>query len=254
MNKPAIVKPCHEKIFQQDNIYCRYNGDEINAFVPEMLNGDYWQAKNAIVGSAQGRGTTWFIASENSAGIMQNWVLRHYYRGGLIGKVLNDQYMYTGLENTRAAREFDLLKTMLALGLPAPKPIAFRVSKHGLIYRADLLSSRIENANDLVAILSKHEINDQLWQDIGKVIKAFHQQGIYHHDLNAHNILLDDNNKVWLIDFDQGEKRNNQHKWPTENMARLLRSFRKESHKIAGFQWHEKNWQTLLTGYQSTIT
>lgn len=251
MNQPAIVKPCNEKTFQQGNVYCRYDSDEVSTFMPEMLNSDYWQAKNAIVGSAQGRGTTWFIATENAVGMMRNWVLRHYYRGGLIGKVINDQYLYNGIANTRAAREFSLLKSMRALGLPAPKPVAFRVIKYGLFYRADLLSSRIENASDLVGVLSKHAINDLLWQQIGKVIKSFHQQGIYHHDLNAHNILIDDNDKVWLIDFDQGEQRQKKIKWPEENMARLLRSFRKENNRIKNFQWREKNWQALLDGYQS---
>jgi len=250
LNQPAIVKPCHEITYQQGNIYCQYDSDEVTNFLPEMLNSDYWQAQNAIVGSAQGRGTTWFIATKNSAHVIQNWVLRHYYRGGLIGKVINDQYWYTGITNTRAAREFGLLKLMRALGLPAPKPVAFRVIKHGLFYRADLLSSRIENASDLVGLLSKHKIDDLLWQKIGKVIKAFHQQGIYHHDLNAHNILIDGNDKVWLIDFDRGEQRKNQIKWPHENMARLLRSFRKESKRVSNFQWSEKNWQALLKGYQ----
>ena len=250
MNQPAIVKPCNEKTFQQGNVYCRYDSNDISTFTPEMLNGDYWQAQNAIVGSAQGRGTTWFIATKGAADSIQHWVLRHYYRGGLIGKVLNDQYLYTGLQNTRAAREFELLKSMRALGLPAPKPVAFRVIKHGVYYRADLLSSRIENARDLVGILSEHDISHLLWQQIGKVIKAFHQQGIYHHDLNAHNILIDDNDKVWLIDFDRGEQRSSQIKWPDENMARLLRSFRKESGKIEHFKWQEKNWQALLKGYQ----
>jgi 3-deoxy-D-manno-octulosonic acid kinase len=252
LNQPAIVKPCQEKTFQQDNIYCRYDSVEIEPFLPEMLEGQYWQEQNAIVGSAQGRGTTWFIATKNSANVMRNWVLRHYYRGGLIGKVINDQYLYTGLENTRAAREFSLLKTMRSLGLPAPKPVAFRVEKRGMFYRADLLSSRIENANDLVGILSNNEINQTLWFDIGKVIKAFHQQGIYHHDLNAHNILLDDTNRVWLIDFDRGEQRTKLAQWPEQNMARLLRSFRKECNRVTNFQWQEKNWQMLMKGYQSS--
>jgi len=250
LNKPAIVKPCYEKTFQQGNVYCRYDSDEITVFKPEMLNSEYWHEQNAIVGSAQGRGTTWFIATENAASIQRNWVLRHYYRGGLIGKVINDLYLFTGLNNTRAAREFTLLKSMRALGLPAPKPVAFRVIKQGLFYRADLLSSRIENAQDLVGILSTKTIEDQLWQKIGQVIRLFHQQGIYHHDLNAHNILIDDNEQVWLIDFDRGEQRKQQGKWPEENMARLLRSFRKESHRVVNFQWQEKNWQALLNGYQ----
>jgi 3-deoxy-D-manno-octulosonic acid kinase len=251
LNQPAIVKPCHEKTFQQGNIYCQYDSDEITSFLPEMLNSDYWQEKNAIVGSAQGRGTTWFIATENAESIERNWVLRHYYRGGLIGKVVNDQYLFTGYKNTRAAREFTLLTSMRALGLPAPKPVAFRVIRQGLFYRADLLSSRIENAQDLVAVLSTTTITDLLWQQIGKVIKSFHQQGIYHHDLNAHNILIDGNNKVWLIDFDQGEHRAKQSKWPEDNMARLLRSFRKEQQRMTNFYWTEKNWHALLNGYQS---
>jgi 3-deoxy-D-manno-octulosonic acid kinase len=251
LKQPAIVKPCQEKTFQHGNVYCQYDNAVIKVFSPAMLDGEYWQEKNAIVGSAQGRGTTWFIATESTNHGIQNWVLRHYYRGGLIGKVINDQYFYTGIEKTRAAREFTLLKTMRELDLPAPKPVAFRVTKKGLFYQADLLSSRIENANDLVGILSQREITDLLWQQIGKVIKTFHQQGIYHHDLNAHNILLDSNNKVWLIDFDRCEQRSELKKWPAENMARLLRSFRKESNRITGFQWCEKNWQTLLSGYQS---
>lgn len=250
MNQPAIVKPCQEKSFQQGNIYCRYDTTEIDSFTPNMLDGEYWQEKNAIVGSAQGRGTTWFIATENTEKVMRNWVLRHYYRGGLIGRMINDQYFYTGIEKTRAAREFSLLKTMRALGLPAPKPVAFRVATQGLFYRADLLSSRIENASDLVGILSKERIEDSLWFEIGKVIKAFHQHGIYHHDLNAHNILVDDNNKVFLIDFDRGEQRKALTKWPEENMARLLRSFRKECNRVANFQWQEENWQALMKGYQ----
>lgn len=250
MNQPAIVKPCQQETFQKGNVYCQYDNTEIGTFSPKMLDDEYWQEKNAIVGSAQGRGTTWFIATENAKSEASNWVLRHYFRGGLIGKVINDQYFFTGIEKTRAAREFSLLKAMRSLGLPAPKPVAFRVIKKGLFYRADLLSSRIENANDLVGILSKKTIDDTLWQQIGKVIKAFHQQGIYHHDLNAHNILVDENKKVWLIDFDQGEQRSHKNKWPEENMARLLRSFRKEVNRVANFQWQEENWQALLNGYQ----
>jgi 3-deoxy-D-manno-octulosonic acid kinase len=250
LNQPSIVKPCSEKVFQQNGVYCRYDANAVVDFVPQMLSSQYWQTLNAISGTAQGRGTTWFITAE-LAQQTQHWVLRHYYRGGLVGKVLTDQYLFIGQGKTRAAQEFKLLKALQALGLPAPRPIAYRVIKKGLCYRADLLSSRIENANDLVAILSERNLPETLWQEIGKVIRRFHQQGIYHHDLNAHNILIDEQQKVWLIDFDRGEIRSHQQRWPEENMARLLRSFRKESGLLKQFFWHEKNWQALLSGYQS---
>ena len=112
-----------------------------------------------------------------------------------------------------------------------------------------MLSSRIENARDLVAVLTKKSITDDLWFAIGETIKMFHDQGIYHHDLNAHNILVDDNNKLWLIDFDQGEQRAIQQNWQQGNMQRLLRSFHKEQNKLATFHWLENNWQVLLEGY-----
>jgi 3-deoxy-D-manno-octulosonic acid kinase len=252
LNKSAIVKPYQEKTYQHGNIFCRYDGNAIDDFSPEMLSSQYWQDKNAVTGSAQGRGTTWFVQyySLNSASKSnQQWVLRHYYRGGLIGKIINDKYFFTGQENTRAAQEYQLLGTLQSLALPAPKPIAFRVVKQGAFYQADLLSSRIEHAEDLVAILSKGELAEEVWREVGKVIRRFHNAGIYHHDLNSHNILLDDKNNVWLIDFDRGEQRVVSSAWQQANIARLLRSFEKEKNKLPVFHWTKEHWNMLLEGY-----
>ncbi len=166
---------------QQGNVYCQYDENEIKDFNPAMLDAEFWQQQNAITGSAQGRGTTWFVCYQNT----KHWVLRHYYRGGMIGKLINDSYWFSSHQNTRAAKEFALLSTMQRFGLPAPKPIAYRVKKHGLFYRADLLSTRIQNAQDLVAILTEQTLTDDLWEKIGTTIKRFHDNNIYHHDLNA---------------------------------------------------------------------
>ncbi|MDT0604161.1 3-deoxy-D-manno-octulosonic acid kinase [Thalassotalea castellviae] len=247
MNPSAIVKPCQEKIFQQGNNFYCFDENSIESFNEEMLSPDYWQQQGAITGTAQGRGTTYFVRH-----LHDEWVLRHYYRGGLIGKFIHDSYLFTGFNKTRAAIEFNLLKTLSSLNLPAPKPIAYRVKKSGLCYQADILTARIANAQDLVAALSVDSIDAQIWHDIGRCIKAFHQQGIYHHDLNAHNILLDKNSKVWLIDFDRGEQRQPEKTWQQANIDRLLRSFKKEQAKLAEFHWQDKDWQVLLEGYLST--
>ncbi|MDX2366900.1 MAG: 3-deoxy-D-manno-octulosonic acid kinase [Colwellia sp.] len=241
------------KTFQQGKCYCLYDSDELNLFDPNMLGESYWQKENAITGSAQGRGTTWFVEhSDKTSKQTKHWVLRHYYRGGLVGKIINDSYWFTSQKNTRAAREFALLGYMQKLELPAPKPIACRVIRHGLFYCADLLSSRIEDAQDLVALLSKKTLSDTLWKKIGVTIKRFHDNNIYHHDLNAHNILIDKSDNVFLIDFDRGEIReNNQASWQQANMARLQRSFLKELNKLPTFHWQHDNWQLLLEGYLS---
>ena len=218
-------------------------------FTPEIFTSDYWQQQQAITGTAQGRGTTYFIRQAE-----QNWVLRHYYRGGLIGKINHDSYLYTGINNTRAAKEFQLLKTMTDLGLPVPKPVGFCIVKHGLFYQADIITNRIAQATDLVALLTEQSISHQLWQAIGHCISQFHQQGIYHHDLNAHNILIDSNNKVWLIDFDQGKQQKPHQSWQQGNMQRLLRSFEKECNKIAGFHFQQSCWQALIASYEKGLT
>ncbi len=251
-----MMKNPANKSFIQGNTFCVFNRKAINHFTPDMLDPDYWQQKKAIAGTAQGRGITWFIdyiANDSSA--TQHWVLRHYYRGGVIGKFNKDSYCYKGVKKTRAAREYSLLSTMQSLALPAPNPIAYRIIKHGVLYKADLLSSRIEHANNLVAILSLQSLPDNLWLEIGAIIKKFHNNGIYHHDLNAHNILINDKQQVFLIDFDQGELRTkNNHKfsrWKKSNLSRLKRSFEKELKKLPVFNFSQNNWQVLLTGYQA---
>ena len=61
--------------------------------------------------------------------------------------------------------------------------------------------------------------------------------------------LIDDKEKVWLIDFDQGEQRDPQQTWQQANLNRLLRSFNKENAKLPVFHWQADNWQFLLEGY-----
>jgi 3-deoxy-D-manno-octulosonic acid kinase len=241
------------EVVQQDKSYYLYDKNEINSFEPSMLDVSYWQKENAITGSAQGRGTTWFVKHANKTSKKtKHWVLRHYFRGGLIGKLINDSYWFTSQKNTRAAREFALLGYMQQLALPAPKPIACRVIRHGLFYRADLLSSRIEHAQDLVALLSKQTLSAAVWNKSGATINRFHDNMIYHHDLNAHNILIDNSDNIFLIDFDRGEvRKNNQASWQQANMARLQRSFLKELNKLPTFHWQQDNWQLLLEGYLS---
>lgn len=262
MNTLAIVKPLTQKITKKsfiikntqgeyfDECFTQYldenKSDNTPTFYSKIFSPEYWKAKHAISGVAQGRGATYFIQPNSN----NHWVLRHYYRGGLIGKLNRDSYIFTGIEKTRAYREFHLLYQLHEKGLPVPMPVAYRVIKKGICYHADLLSQRIENAQDLVGMLTKQAITSDLWHKIGAVIKTFHDNNVYHHDLNAHNILIDDQEKIWIIDFDQGEIREKTQTWKNTNLARLERSFIKEKNKLAVFCWEDKNWQQLLKGYQ----
>lgn len=249
MNLDTIVKSGLASIEQNNAQFYLFNSKLCSDFKSEMLNANYWQQNDAVTGTAQGRGITYFVEHNE-----QQWVLRHYYRGGLVGKLINDSYLFSSYAKSRAVREYLLLATLSEKGLPAPTPIACKIQRKGLRYRADILTSRIANAKDVFTLTQSQSLEDSLWEKIGETIAQFHQHQVYHHDLNIHNILIDDQQKVWLIDFDQGSIKpdtvNANNKWQGKNLERLLRSFRKEKTKNPAMHWQEIDWQPLIEGYQ----
>jgi len=230
------------KIIQENKDYIIYDDELLKENINDGFSADYWKQKNKIVGSAQGRGTTWFIQL-----LTMQAALRHYRRGGLFGKIVSDSYHFIGWQKTRSIEEFYLLDKLTQSGVNVPKPIAARVQRTWWWYRADLLSEKIANATDLVDILQQRCLSKLEYESIGVQIKKMHALQVSHTDLNIHNILLDKHGKVWLIDFDkcyqqQGEQ------WKQKNLDRLLRSFHKELKKRS-IKWHESDWQHLLHGY-----
>jgi 3-deoxy-D-manno-octulosonic acid kinase len=179
----------------------------------------------------------------------QKLILKHYYRGGLVARFVKDSYLGFSIEKTRAFREFRLLKKMYKLGLPVPVAVAARVDKGLFSYRADLVTREIEQVKTLADMLSSQKIDDYLWQEVGACIKRFHQHDIYHADLNARNILLDEAKKLYLIDFDNSTIRSGSASWKMANLARLQRSLLKFCNNTPGFHFTESNWLALLEGY-----
>lgn len=229
--------------------YCEHTSENIET---TWFGVDFWRAREAVTGSSKGRYTTWFVDASIEQENAQQWVLRHYYRGGLIEKISHDKYLFTGLTRTRAVAELALLETLYDQGLPVPKPIAANVERSGISYRADLIIERVEGAEDLVARLSKKAMTTEQWQALGQCIARFHNHGVYHADLNAKNILIVDE-QFYLIDFDRGELRTPKADWQKANMDRLLRSFRKELAKLPQLGFTEAHWQLLHNAYSEEL-
>ncbi|MGL4191272.1 MAG: 3-deoxy-D-manno-octulosonic acid kinase [Vibrio sp.] len=207
---------------------------------------EFWQQNDKVIGSATGRGTTWFVQLQQTQA-----ALRHYRRGGLFGKLVNDSYWFTSWEKTRSYQEFMLLEQLRDAGVNVPRPIAARAKKYGLLYKADLLSEKVANARDLVSILLESPISDELYRKIGREIRKMHDAQVNHTDLNIHNILIDDQEQVWIIDFDKCYQQAGD-AWKNGNLARLKRSFDKEFVK-RNIRWHSNDFQALLTGYESQL-
>jgi 3-deoxy-D-manno-octulosonic acid kinase len=213
----------------------------------EMFKHDYWYDQHKVIGQAMGRGTTLFFTHND-----QQFVLRHYRRGGLIAKLIQDRYFYTGLANSRAWREFHLLNQANTLGLPVPRAAAMWVQRQGLFYRADIILTKIPHAIDVFTLLKQQTLSAPLWRAIGAAIRQLHDAQIYHHDLNIHNLMVDDKHKVWLIDFDKCTQKTG-NTWKAANMQRLLRSLNKEKNKQSVFHFRAENWQQCSEGYQGKV-
>ncbi|BFT32147.1 3-deoxy-D-manno-octulosonic acid kinase [Alteromonas sp. D210916BOD_24] len=210
----------------------------------DMFTPEFWQFQNKVTGQAKGRGTTIFVEHDN-----QHWVLRHFMRGGLVGKLLSDQYFFLGVECSRPFEEFRLLKLMREHGLRIPIPVAARIHRRGLIYRGDLITQAIPSSRDLHHILCESALTQEDWSNVGKALAAMHNCQVYHHDANIRNIMMDAERQIWLIDFDRCHKRSGQN-WKQSNLARLRRSLIKEKDKNPVFHWQVDDWQYCLEGYQ----
>jgi 3-deoxy-D-manno-octulosonic acid kinase len=99
--------------------------------------------------------------------------------------------------------------------------------------------------------LLEKSIAADVYQKIGHTIAKFHNHQIYHHDLNIHNIMLDAEYGVWLIDFDKcGIKQGNN--WKESNIARLKRSFEKEQ-RLWDIHWKHADWKILMSAYTKSV-
>ena len=214
-------------------------------FSPAFFDPEYWRGHDAIEGSALGRGTTWFIRSGES-----RFVLRHYRRGGLMAKVSKDAYLWRGESERRSFAEWYLTYHLYRAGLPVPAPIAARYRRQGVFYRADLITQRIEDSESLAAKLAQGPISLTQWIAIGRCIRRFHDAGVHHADLNAHNILLTPQ-QVYLIDFDRGELRKRGW-WADTNLVRLYRSLEKVTLLDAPDSFTDQDWHSLLAGYRES--
>ena len=203
----------------------------------------HWQARGALETTRGGRGTVAFVRASPD----QRWVLRHYRRGGLMARVSDDLYAWTGADRTRSFKEWRLLRQLRAWGLPVPTPVAARYRRAGLCYRADLITAELPVRRTLTQALQQASLPTETWHAIGQCVGSLHARGVQHADLNAHNLLVGASNDIYVLDFDRGRIRA-RGAWEQAVLARLQRSLRKVTDDLPAGRFTEAHWQTLLAG------
>ena len=215
---------------------------------PELFDMAWWQSRDALLGQAEGRGSAYFLDGLDGS----PWVLRHNRRGGSLARFNRDCFVYTGLARTRPVREFRLLADLDAKGLPVPAPVAARVKPFLGFYRGDLITRQIEHALPLADRLAESALPATVWQRLGGMVARFHREGVWHADLNARNILIDDRQAFHLIDLDKARLRA-PGRWREANLMRLHRSLAKFRAASMGFNFLDSDWAALRGGYASVF-
>ncbi len=183
-------------------------------------------------------------------------VRKQYRRGGLFGRIIKKSYFYTSLENTRMWQEFYLLRFMESVDLPVPRIIAANCERRLLLsYRGQLVTEEIPQSVTLAQHLEAHPLTSTQWREVGITIRKFHDLSIYHADLNANNILIDANSRVWLIDFDKSRVREQRAKqWKRDNLNRFLRSLKKLRTNTIIFNFNDSDWENFVRGYEGSLS
>ena len=176
-------------------------------------------------------------------------VVRHYRRGGLVARLSRDWFVWTGAAATRPFREFRVTQHLHGLGLPVPEVVAGRFVRDGLGYRADLATREIPGARTLAERLPDESAEID-WVALGALMARFHAVGLWHADLNAHNILFDVSGRGVVIDFDRARFVAPFATSLQGNLDRLARSLRKLGHgaPVAGAPW-----TAFRRAYEQTI-
>jgi 3-deoxy-D-manno-octulosonic acid kinase len=224
-----------------------YDASRMDCPAADYFHVDFWRSQNALSGEATGRGSAWFL--ETPSGPV---VLRQYLRGGWAAKLSRRHYFFTTATRSRPFREFYVLAELYELGLPVPRPVAALCEFQRLMSSGAILTATIPSARTLADVLSSElksfMSQSDFWESIGQCIRNFHDAGLWHADLNARNILLDAENRVFLIDFDRARFRPAKAVRGMGNLRRLKRSLIKLWPLQASAEL-EPAWDRLLVAY-----
>jgi len=128
-------------------------------------------------------------------------VVKNYTRGGIIRHFNRQTYMK--FSRYRCQSEYELLLFLDRLGVSVPQPIAFAYQGR-LFYHAWLVTREIHNSSTLVEFSKQNpEKTRTIMNDLSRQLAILVENQIHHVDLHPGNVLVDNQDNLFIIDFDK---------------------------------------------------
>lgn len=236
-----------ETIIKTDTGAILYDHAIINQMSGDLFTSDGWLHAEPVSGRirSSGRGNTSFVGN-----VPRQFVLRHFVRGGLLGKLVHDRYVFAGEDATRSFSEWRLLDKLASNGMRVPRPAAARYERRGPFYCADIITVCIPDVQPLSTYIAEADRSRDFWRSVGAGIAEFHHVGVLHADMNAYNLQIDSDGDLWMLDFDKGRIAP-PGAWKQKTLARLHRSLDKIRLLDPAVNFDDSDWDALMEGYFS---
>lgn len=151
------------------------------------------------INSALGGRTSITVARLEGIGSV---VIKYYRRGGAIRYLIKQRYIKCG--KPRCQIEYELLQKVRSFGINAPEPIAFAY-RGRLLYQCWLVTREIKHHQTLAQLSCLNEEQARMvMKEVIKQVSTLIKNKILHVDLHPGNVIVDNQNQVYLLDFDKG--------------------------------------------------
>ena len=154
----------------------------------------------------EGRGAV-FMLSGKELGLEYDVVVRQYRHGGLLRGLFGDRF----LSEKRFLGEFRIHRRVRELGLPAPEPLGVIVVRDRAVrpgLKGYYATRKLEGVRGLPEYLNRAtpERRRLLAAELGTRLRCLHEDGIFYADLQVRNLLVDDSDELFFIDFDKSKR------------------------------------------------
>ena len=162
---------------------------------------------------------------------------RKYLRGGFARHFTRDLYL---LRPERPIHELVVTETARAAGCAVPVVLACAVEDVGPLYRGWLVTEAVEPSRPLIEVLAavSSEERARVLDAVREAVEGLHRIGVYHVDLTGYNVLIRDDLRPVILDFDR---------------ARLAAPFAR-GRAARGFARLRRSLAKLASGHGLTLT